>query len=163
MCTMIVDLKPRFWYKTPYRRPLCVAAACVVCFFFALPMVTRGGIYVFQVMKFWIEIKEETSLFLLAGWYLRSFWTLSFVGSIFRNIGHFVDLRRRQFLQGLGPHVWPQVSHQETPMDCVCIFVEGKRFSKEASIPIQAHLVRLAHHLRQHLRLHLSRLVANNV
>jgi len=49
MCTMIVDLKPRFWFKTPYRRPLCVAAACCVCFVFALPMVTRGGIYVFQL------------------------------------------------------------------------------------------------------------------
>lgn len=49
MCTMIVDLNPRYWYGKKHRRPLFVAAACLFCFFAALPMVTRGGMYVFQL------------------------------------------------------------------------------------------------------------------
>ena len=49
MCTMIVDLNPKYWYKNNLRRPLFVAFSCFVCFLAALPMVTRGGMYVFQV------------------------------------------------------------------------------------------------------------------
>ena len=47
---MIVDLNPHYWQKTKMRRPLLVAGACLFCFFAALPMVTKGGMYVFQVI-----------------------------------------------------------------------------------------------------------------
>ena len=52
---MIVDLNPHYWQKTKMRRPLLVAGACLFCFFAALPMVTKGGMYVFQVI-----IKNQT-------------------------------------------------------------------------------------------------------
>ena len=48
---MIVDLNPHYWQKTKMRRPLLVAGACFFCFLAALPMVTKGGMYVFQVDK----------------------------------------------------------------------------------------------------------------
>lgn len=47
---MIVDLNPHYWQKTKMRRPLLVAGACFFCFLAALPMVTKGGMYVFQVI-----------------------------------------------------------------------------------------------------------------
>ena len=46
---MIVDLNPRYWNKDKFRRPIFVAFSCFVCFLAALPMVTKGGMYVFQV------------------------------------------------------------------------------------------------------------------
>ena len=49
MCTMYVDLNPVYWDQNKLRRPLFVAFSCLVCFFAALPMVTKGGMYVFQV------------------------------------------------------------------------------------------------------------------
>ena len=46
------ELCPKYWYATKTRRPMFVAGACLFCFFAALPMVTRGGMYVFQVRPY---------------------------------------------------------------------------------------------------------------
>ena len=62
MCTMIVDLNPRYWQKTKLRRPLLVAGACLFCFFAALPMVTKGGMYVFQVILLVLKPSQTLTL-----------------------------------------------------------------------------------------------------
>ena len=49
MCTMLVDFRPEYFSRNKLRRPLFVLFCCVSCFFFAMPMVTDGGMYVFQL------------------------------------------------------------------------------------------------------------------
>jgi len=49
VCTMIVDLKQHWFDKKSFRRPLFVALSCIVCFIMALPMVTQGGIFLFNL------------------------------------------------------------------------------------------------------------------
>ena len=49
VCTMIVDLKQHWFDKKSIRRPLFVALNCVLCFTLALPMVTQGGIFLFNL------------------------------------------------------------------------------------------------------------------
>ncbi|XP_072181826.1 sodium- and chloride-dependent GABA transporter 2-like [Diadema setosum] len=46
--TAISDLFPH-WIRKPYRRELFVFAVCMTSYLIALSMVTRGGMYVFQI------------------------------------------------------------------------------------------------------------------
>merc|ERR1712062_678264 len=51
MITTIVDLMPSFFIPTkPVRRQIFVGIGCFSCFILALPMVSRSGVYFFQLM-----------------------------------------------------------------------------------------------------------------
>ena len=80
LCTMLVDLKPHFFYKSKTRRPLFVASACLVHFLCGLPMLTKGGIYVFQVKPPNFEMFSNFSNFQLFDKFGASGLTLLWVG-----------------------------------------------------------------------------------
>jgi SNF family Na+-dependent transporter len=51
MITTIVDLMPNFFIPSkPIRRQIFVGLGCFTCFILALPMVTKSGVYFFQLM-----------------------------------------------------------------------------------------------------------------
>merc|ERR1712141_12983 len=51
MITTIVDLMPSFFIPTkPVRRQIFVGIGCFSCFILALPMVSKSGVYFFQLM-----------------------------------------------------------------------------------------------------------------
>jgi len=49
LVAMIADLYPKQFKTSPAGRPILVGAICLICFLVGLPMMTDGGIYVFQI------------------------------------------------------------------------------------------------------------------
>jgi len=106
MCTMIVDLNPAYWNKNKMRRPVFVAFSCFMCFLAALPMVTKGGMYVFQLCDtfgasglclLWVAFFETV---VVAWVYGRE----KFYNDLFFMFGHKMDVRKG-FLASFG-YMW---------------------------------------------------------
>jgi len=49
LVAMIADLYPNKFKTSPTGRPILVGCICLLCFIVGLPMMTDGGIYVFQI------------------------------------------------------------------------------------------------------------------
>jgi len=118
MCTMIVDLNPHYWQKTKMRRPLLVAGACFFCFLAALPMVTKGGMYVFQLADtfgasglclLWVAFFECA---IVAWVYGRE----KFYNDLYYMFGHKMDVR--QWPWPIFGYMWQYV----TPIICAATF-----------------------------------------
>lgn len=118
MCTMIVDLNPRYWNQDKFRRPVFVAFSCFICFLAALPMVTKGGMYVFQLCDtfgasglclLWVAFFET----IVVAWvYGRE----KFYNDLFFMFGHKMDVRKG-FMASFG-YMWQYV----TPIICAFTF-----------------------------------------
>ena len=138
MCTMIVDLNPHYWQKTKMRRPLLVAGACFFCFLAALPMVTKGGMYVFQVIikyqssdQSWssgIQTRTISLIQFLARRYIWSIRSLLIMGCLLWMCYCCLGLWTRKILQWFILHVWPQDGRETMAMANLWLYVAGEIF-----------------------------------
>lgn len=122
MCTMIVDLNPKYWYHNKYRRPLFVAGMCFLCMLFALPMVSRGGIYVFQLADtygasglclLWVAFFETVVISWIYG-------SDRFYEDLFGMFGHKMDPRKG---------FWPLIGYMwKYGCPVICAFTFGYVF-----------------------------------
>ena len=111
MCTMIVDLNPRYWNKDKFRRPVFVAFSCFICFLAALPMVTKGGMYVFQVgfdfLLAHFDLDFDHNFPTVVVRYIWRIRTLLTVGRLLWNCRRCLGVWPREVLQWSLFYVWP--------------------------------------------------------
>lgn len=95
--SMIVDLKQRWFNKRKHRRPIFVCFLCVLFFLMALPLVTQGGIFLFNLYDTYsvsgicvlvVVISQSTAIAWLYG-------EKEFYDDLFEMFGHKMDPRRR--------------------------------------------------------------------
>ncbi|CBY13504.1 unnamed protein product [Oikopleura dioica] len=97
MITMLTDLKPKFFNRRPNRRSAFVFLVCLVCFCLALPMVTEGGMYIFQLCDSYGAngISLLTIVFFEAVAVAWVYGKDKFYQDMFNMYGHKMDPRKR--------------------------------------------------------------------
>jgi len=120
LCTMLVDLKPEWFYKSKIRRPIFVACVCMTHFIVSLPMLTKGGIYVFQLFdKFaasgltllWVAIFQTVVISWVYG-------TDNYYNNLHQMFGHKMKIKTGPW-RILGYVLWKYV----TPLVCTTVFI----------------------------------------
>ncbi|CBY32711.1 unnamed protein product [Oikopleura dioica] len=98
--SMIVDLKQNWFNKRKYRRPIFVCFLCVLFFLMALPLVTQGGIFLFNLYDTY-SVSGICVLVVVISQSMAIAWLYGakeFYEDLFEMFGHKMDPRRRPWI-----------------------------------------------------------------